>query len=82
MAICADQVTVDGQGTWAPLSSNPMASTNWRKGFWSLTAPLITPPSSSHTEQFRKRILSETFRLSNLDRVNVLGDEEGYGHKG
>ena len=55
---------------------------NCRKPHWSPIALMTTPPSSSHTEQFRKRILAETFRVSNLDRVNVLGDDEGYGHKG
>ena len=74
-------------GTYTPTSrfdsmANTTQATNCRKGFWSPTALLTSPPSSSYTEQFRKRILSRTFRLSNLDRVNVLGDDEGYGHTG
>ncbi|KAF8812472.1 WD40 repeat-like protein [Phlegmacium glaucopus] len=64
------------------MANDTMRAMNYRKGSWTPTALLTTPPSSSHTEQFRKRILYRTFKLSNLDRVNVLGDGEGYGHTG
>jgi len=47
-----------------------------------MSAFLTQLPSTSRTERRRRYNLSRTLGAHTLDRVNVLGNDEDYGHTG